>query len=297
MYELIKINSNDYYIDSPSKSGIVKISDSEVVLIDTGNNKGAAKKIKKAIDAEGWTLFAIYLTHSHADHIGGAKFLSEAYGCKVYAKGIERDFTEHTELEGAFLYGALAPSELRSKFLLADPCDTEKLTESNIHPSLTMVELPGHSFDMVGFITKDKTFYVADALSSEQTLDKYKVGYLYDVGKYIETLDMLTKADSKAFVPAHAPVCEDIAPLAEYNKSTTLEICEKITDICSEPLCFEEILKRVFDTYGLTMSFEQYALVGSAIRSYLTYLKENGKIEAKIENNTLLWKKIRGEML
>ena len=292
MYELIKINENDYYVDSPSKAGLVRISENEVILIDGGNDKNAGKKIKKAIDAEGCTLKAVYVTHSHADHIGGIKYLKEATGCKVYARGIERDFTEHTELEGAFLYGGLAPSELRHKFILADAVETEYLTENVLPHGLTMISLKGHSFDMAGFLTKDGTFYIADALSSIETLEKYKIGFIYNVDEYLKTLEWLKTAEAKVFVPAHAPVSEDIAPLAEYNVKATEDICEKIADICTSPSAFEQILKEIFDLYGLTMSFEQYALVGSAVRSYLTYLKENGKLAVKFEDNRLLYTKI-----
>ena len=69
MYELIQVSDNCFYIQSPAKIGLVKINDTEVCLIDSGNDKDAGKKVKKILDANGWTLKAIYNTHSNADHI------------------------------------------------------------------------------------------------------------------------------------------------------------------------------------------------------------------------------------
>ena len=105
MYELVNVKGNSFYIESPAKIGLYKISDTEVCLIDSGNNKDTGKKIKRILDENGWTLKAIYNTHSNADHIGGNKFLQDRTGCKIYAPGIECDFTNHTVLEPAFLYG------------------------------------------------------------------------------------------------------------------------------------------------------------------------------------------------
>lgn len=45
-----------------------------------------------------------------------------------------------------------------------------------------MLPLPGHFFDMVGFETEDGVIYLADCLSSKETLAKYQIGVLYDVG-------------------------------------------------------------------------------------------------------------------
>ena len=42
---------------------------------------------------------------------------------------------------------------------------------------------------------------------------------------------------------------------------------------------------------GLQMNFEQYALVGSTVRSYLAWLKESGRLNARFEDNMLLWER------
>lgn len=61
--------------------------------------------------------------------------------------------------------------------------------------------------------------------------------------------------------------------------------------LCGEPLCFEAVLQRLFTAYGLTMTWEQYVLVGSTVRSYLSWLCDTGRLEALFENNLLLWRK------
>lgn len=97
-----------------------------------------------------------------------------------------------------------------------------------------MLPLPGHFFDMVGFRTPDDVIYLADCLSSQETLDKYQIGFIYDIDSYIKTLERIKSLNAKIFVPAHAAAAENIAPLAQYNIDKVLEIAEKITEICRE---------------------------------------------------------------
>ena len=292
MYELIKITESSYYIESPAKIGIVKISDNDVVLIDSGNDKDAGKKVKKILDANGWNLKAIYNTHSHADHIGGNAYLQKQTGCKIYAKGIERDFTEHPVLEPSFLYGGNPPDELRHKFLMAQPSEALPLCEDALPHNLQMLSLDGHSFDMVGFKTDDGVIYLADCLSSAETLGKYKIGFLVDVEAYLNTLENVKQLSADCFVPSHAAATDSIAPLAQLNIDTVYEIGESIVRLCAVPQGFEQILERLFEQYELKMTFEQYALVGSTVKSYLTWLKRSGRITVECVENRLLYKAV-----
>ena len=120
---------------------------------------------------------------------------------------------------------------------------------------------------------------------------EYQIGFIYDVAAYIQTLETVKTLEANMFVPAHAAAAQDISELAKYNIEKVREIAAKILDICSEPLCFEAILQRLFTDYGLKMSFEQYALIGSTVRSYLAWLKDEDKLSATFENNMMLWER------
>lgn len=289
MYELIQVLNNTYYINCPAKIGLYLDGDKDVYLIDSGNDKEAGRKVRQILDKNGWTLRAILCTHSHADHIGGCKYLQAQTGCKVYAPGVERDFTRHTLLEPTLLYGGFPPKALRHKFLMAQESDADELASAELPEGFEIIPLPGHCFEMVGFRTPDDVVFIADCLSSRATLEKYRIGFLYDVQAYLDTLEKVKALSGAFFVPAHAEACEDVSELAQYNIDTANEIAGRIKAICAKPVNFEELLKRLFDEYALEMSFEQYALVGSTVKSYLAWLMDKGQLKAKCENNMLLW--------
>ena len=289
MYELIRVTDKVYYIQSPAKIGVIRTGEDQVCLIDSGNDKSAGKKAKRILEEQGWKLQAIYNTHSHADHIGGNRYLQKQTGCKVYAHGIERVLTEYPILEPSCLYGANPPKELRHKFLMAQSSEVLPMTEDCLPEGMSMILLPGHAGDMVGFRTADDIVFLADCLSSEAALEKYPITFLWDVAAYLATLEMVCGLEAKLFIPSHAEPTEDITGLAEYNIRKVNEVGDVITEICGEPAAFESILQRLFEHYGLEMTFEQHALVGSTARSYLTWLKDQGKLAAELEDNVLLW--------
>jgi len=292
MYELIQVAEQSYYIQTPSKIGLVKLSDTDVCLIDSGNDKDSGRKVRQILDAHNWRLTAIYNTHSNADHIGGNRYLQGQTGCKIYAPGIECEFTRHPLLEPSFLYGAFPPQDLRHKFLMAQESDAICLTKDVLPKGFEIISMPGHFFDMVGFRTPDDVVFLADCLFSKQILDKYQISFIYDVAAYLETLEMVKCLTAKIFVPAHAEATDNIAPLAQYNIDKVQEIADKIITFCDEPLCFEVLLQKIFTSYDLTMDFAQYVLVGSTVRSYLAWLKDTGRLNVTFEQNMLLWRKV-----
>jgi len=291
MYELIQVTDRSCYIQCPAKIGLVRLEGDRVCLIDSGSDKDAGRKVRQILDANGWRLTAIYNTHSNADHIGGNQYLQRQTGCRIFAPGVERDFTQHTVLEPSFLYGGYPFRELRHKFLMAQGSDAEELTPGCLPEGFAAIDLPGHFFDMVGYRTPDDVVYLADCLSSRETLDKYQIGFIYDVARYLETLEKVKEMRAAYFVPAHAEAAEDIAPLADYNIAKVHQVAEQILHVCAQPLCFEQILQRLFTIYDLTMTYEQYVLVGSTVRSYLSWLKDTGRADAFFEDNLLLWKR------
>lgn len=289
MYELIQVSNNTYYVNCPAKIGLFRCDDGSVYLIDSGNDKEAGRKVRQILDRNGWKLQAILCTHSHADHIGGCKYLQTQTGCKVYASGIECCFTRHTLLEPSYIYGGFPPKALRHKFLMAQESDVQDLSDAVLPDGFEIIPLPGHSFDMVGFRTPDNVVFLGDCLSSRATLEKYRIGFLCDVQAYLDTLETVKGLSADLFVPAHAEVCNDAAELAQYNIDTVTEIAERIVSLCSQPVNFEKLLKMLFDEYALQLSFEQYALVGSTVKSYLAWLMDSGRLNVKCEDNMLLW--------
>ncbi len=290
MYELEQVGPQSYYINCPAKIGIFAQSEREVYLIDSGNDKEAAKKVLKIADSRGWSIKGILNTHSNADHIGGNAFIQNKIGCPVFGSGIEADFTRHPILEPSFLYGGYPCKDLRNKFLMAKESIVTDFSSPEFPKEVEIIPLPGHFFDMVGFRTPDNTVFLADCVSSRTTLEKYGVTFIYDVAAYLETLSNIEELKADIFIPSHAAPCNDISELAEINRQKVYEIELVIKTICDTPKTTDDIISEIFRRFNLTMTIEQYVLVGSTVRSYLSWMKDRGVIDFANDNCTFLWK-------
>jgi len=296
MYELIKVAKRTYYIDCPTKIGVYIDGENDAYFIDGGSDKDAGRRARQILEREGWRLRAIINTHSHADHVGGNAYLQQQTGCKIYAMGAESAIVRHTVLEPSMLVGAFPHSQLKHKFLMAASSNCEDLTTAqNVLPrGMEIFSLPGHFFQMIGVRTPDNIAFVADCVNSAAMLEKYKIGFLYDIGAQLETLEGLLLMKAKFFIPSHAEPTEDLTALVRLNIKSIHETRELILSLLETPSCFDEIMRGVFDACGLRMNLIQHALVGSTLRSYLAWLKDMGEVDIEICDNMLLWKKGSG---
>lgn len=288
--ELIKLKGNTYYIKNPTNVGVYKIDDENVYIIDSGNDKDAGKKIIKLLETEGLKIKGIIATHSNADHIGGNRVIQDRTNAEVYAYGIEKCFTEYPILEPSFLYGGYPFKDIRGKFLRAESSQVKEL-DCNDLADLEQFTLRGHFFDMIGIKTIDDVYFIGDSVFSEETINKYHIFFIYDVREFLNTLDYLETLKG-TFVPSHAEVTSDLKPLIEINRNKVLEIINCLLEILTEPKTFESILKCIFDRYNLVMNANQYVLVGSTIKSYLSYLFDEERITYEFISNQMFWKKI-----
>ncbi|MGN1358281.1 MAG: MBL fold metallo-hydrolase [Bacilli bacterium] len=289
--ELVKVGEKTYYIKNATNIGIYKIDDNNVYLIDTGNDKESGKKILKIIDEQNWNVKGIINTHSNADHIGGNRIIQDRTNCTILAYNIEKSFTEFPILESSFLYGGYPFKDIRNKFLLAKESVVIPM-ENNLPDGLEYFTLKGHFFDMIGIKTSDNVYFLADSLFSEETIEKYHLFFIYDVREFLNTLDYLNTLKGSLYIPSHCEKTSDISSLIELNRNKVKEIMNKIYNVCEKEMTFEEILKYIFDEYNLAMNANQYILVGSTIRSYLSYLFDENKLCYEFKDNKMLWKQV-----
>ena len=292
--ELIKVGEKTYYIKNPTNIGIYKIDDNNIYLIDSGNDKEAGKKILKIINQQGWNIKGIINTHSNADHIGGNKVIQDRTGCEIYASGMEECFIKYPILESTMLYGGFPFNDLRNKFLLAKESKTKNIKELLVD-GLEYISLKGHFFDMIGIKTSDNIFFLGDSLFSEDTINKYHVFFIYDVREYLNTLSYLKTLKCKLFIPSHCEATNNIDGLIELNKKKIEEILDVIYKYCTNNRTFEEILKYIFDKYLLTININQYVLISSTIKSYLSYLYDSNKLTYEFIDNKMIWKQKIGD--
>jgi glyoxylase-like metal-dependent hydrolase (beta-lactamase superfamily II) len=301
MYELIKAAEHSWYIECPAKVGIYVSDETDengkrrAYLIDTGNDKDCGKKVLKALEKENIALQAVFITHSNADHVGGCRLITGRLGIPAYAPGIESCITENPLMETSYLYGGYPPRDLRHKFLMAQACGCEDL---NRHPEalpdgLTVIPMHGHYFDMAGYRTCDGAVYIADCVSSRENLEKYQLWVIYSVPDFLETLKSVMEMEADLFIPSHADATENIRPLALYNIDKVNETADMILSILKEPMVSDELIRRIFREYDLQFSFEQYVLVGSTVRSYLSWLRDEKRADAYIDDCRIMWKAVQ----
>ncbi len=286
--ELIKLGNNTYYIKNINNIGVFKINQNDVYLIDSGNDKDAGKKVLKLLAQNNLNVVGIISTHSHADHIGGNKVIEDRTNAKIYSYGMEIPFINYPILEPTMLYGSNPFKELQNKFLKAD---SSKATSLELPNGLEYFNLKGHSLDMIGLKTSDDVYFLADSLASSDAINKYHIFYLYDLEEYLNTLEYLKTLNGKYYVLSHSELLTDIKDLIELNKKKIEEIINVILTILETPNTLDDLLTNIFNHYNLVLNLNQYVLVGSTIKAYLTYLLKLNKITYLFQDNKMLWQK------
>ncbi len=294
MSELIQVGKNTYYIPFFTNVGVYEFAPGQVYLIDTAWKATDAERIRELMDEKGWTVRAIINTHSHVDHVGGNGYLQSHYNCPIFAHGLEVCFANNVMLEPSLFFGAYPYAELRQSFFMASGSHVLDAKHPDFPKELELRPLPGHYFDMVGVKTPDGVLFAGDCACSGRTLAKHQIGYLYNVQAFLDSLDALAAMDDiKLFIPSHAEATESMDQLRAVNREKIFETADKIVELCENGICFDELLAQLCEIYSLRMSEEQYLMVGNAVKAYLSWLKDKGRLEIVIEGKRLLWKSRR----
>jgi glyoxylase-like metal-dependent hydrolase (beta-lactamase superfamily II) len=292
--ELSLLSGSTYVARGPTNIGVY-VSGGQAVLIDSGNDDDAGRRILRTCAAAGLSVSCIANTHSNADHCGANAFVQSRTGCRIAAPRVEASFIEMPALEPAFLWGGFPLPPLRNKFLVAKGSRVTDLLEPPCQVPGTDIQalpLPGHYVGMVGYLTPDRVFFAADSAASPAILEKYKYYYVYDVAAHLSTLDALAVMDADWFVPSHAEPTREAGPLAAANKAKIFEVGERVLELCGNygagPTTPDALIVALAASYGLELNHTQYALLGSTVRSYIAWLADRGLVVTRIEANRLV---------
>ena len=290
--ELIQLGGNTWYIPGRVNVGYYEES-GKGYLIDTGLDDDYGRKLLRAIESRNVPLCAIINTHSNADHIGGNSFIQKRTKCKVWTTRFEALITESPKIEPMFLWGAFPFSDIRNKFMEAKPSKAEVISNEGtiMDTALTAVPLPGHFLDMIGILTPDNVFFIADSLFDPEVIRKYFFMVMLDITSAHNTFDQIESTNAEWFVPSHAEPVRDVKHLVEANRNAVRNLSEEILTACTQARSKEEILIELASKHGIEMDASHFLLNQSSIAAHLTWLSEKGLVEHFMDGFRLLWKR------
>lgn len=218
------VYKNTWYTDTGyGLITICQISDREVFLFDTGNDRG--DELIALLDAQGWTVRAAFCTHLHHDHIFNNRALYERYGTEIWLTGSE-------------LPTYVTRTKIDYPFRLIGNTDILHVAGHEIR----VIPTPGHTPDHVIFINPDGVGCMGDALISHEILDGFKLPYIEAVERAILSLEEIRSLDCPWFVLAHRAAVprEQFSSLIDENIQKELELYELLRCRITQPTTVDE---------------------------------------------------------
>jgi glyoxylase-like metal-dependent hydrolase (beta-lactamase superfamily II) len=278
--------------------GVVRAGDGGVILIDTGLNDTAARKVLRWVrDELQGHVTSIVTTHGHADHFGGNAFVVKRTGARVFAPAWDEVMLRYPLMQAVMLYaGADPPASMRGAFLVAEPSPVDEmyaagpLTISGV--AFTAISLAGHSPNQMGVLV-DGVFFCADIVLPERVLEKYRMPYLYSLSDHLRSLEHALDIEHTVAVPGHGPLLGHVSEGIVPNRQSIDEVSEMVIDACREPRMPEDVLAIVLERLGSDAGdAPSYYLLHPTIFAYLSHFERAGVLSHTVERGRSVWQRI-----
>lgn len=297
----LQLSEHVLYLPGAVNTALVVGADRQVVIVDTGGDKDAGRRLKRACESLRMTPVAIINTHAHADHYGGNDFLVRNFSVggqlPVYAPPFEASILEHPYLEPVYLFnGAKPPKELLCKWLMAKPSPVTHILEPG------RLELAGLELDILDTSGHAHTHYAvkvgdvliaADAVFGASVLDKYPLPFGQDIGAQLESAKRIAEVGARVVLPGHGEPTEDVQALVQANLDAFTRAADAVVGACTN-VGTEAVLKTAADALQLELrDLPRYYLNRCVVSAYLSYLRETGRVELTLQDNRVSWTRVR----
>ena len=285
--ELKKVTDDIFYIEDPTNIPII-ILNNEIFIIDAGIDKDKGKKIRKVLESNSLKPNYLILSHHHADHTGGAKYLKDYFELKTISSKAEKVFIEHPMLEPIYLSEGAAPmNEFLGKWTMAEEVSVDFTTDDFNDRDFEFLDLKGHSLGMLG-IRKDRFIFASDSFFSKEIVDKHIVPYFHNFDDFVFHLEELKNLDYDFILPSHGTLYtkEEAIDTINYNLKRVKDTEEAVKTAIKKP----KTISQIMETLNLALNeVVVFTLIESSVKSILHSLINKGSTRAFVEKGNLYY--------
>lgn len=289
--KLNHITGNSYYLNGESAVGLYVFADNSCLLVDSGPGEARAKKMMDVLCGEGLEVYAIFNTHSHADHCGGNAYIQATSKCTIIASALSAAVIENPILGPAMLFSADPLRVLKNRTLMPKPSKVEQIIQSGViqikNEEFVILDLPGHSIGQLGLVNPDGVAFLGDSLMHEEMLRTYPFLYMVDIQSQLETLAYLAQNCWPQVFLTHGGLLEDLQTCVTSNQERIQNIIAGMMDIVEKSSSREKIVADMLKRLKLSVNSGQYYLISSTISAFLSYLCQQKKLRSKVEEGVM----------
>lgn len=267
---------------------IYRVTDTDIILIDTGYAKLDRTGLTALIEDRGFHLRGIICSHAHFDHSGNVRYLQQRCGAKAAAHIIEAGISVNPDAYRAN-YVALTYGKSREFFLeecfVADTIigpEDDFLNFCGVR--FGILQLPGHSAGHIGVVTPDNVAYVGDCLIDQQQIDSAKLPTSMFIARDLQSKEFLRRTQYDAYILAHKSVVTDIAPLVDSNIAFIHRKAEELLNDLTDGMTFAQWISTFCQRENIRTKNElKFSIIERNFSNFVDWLTDEGRILVRRE--------------
>ena len=267
---------------------IYRVTDADMILIDTGYAKLDRAGLTALIEDSGFHLRGIICSHAHFDHSGNVRYLQQRCGAKAAAHIIEAGISVNPDAYRAN-YVALTYGKSREIFLeecfVADTIigpEDDFLDFCGVR--FGILQLPGHSAGHIGVVTPDNVAYVGDCLIDQQQIDSAKLPTSMFIARDLQSKEFLRRTQYDAYILAHKSVVTDIAPLVDSNIAFIHRKAEELLNDLTDGMTFAQWISTFCQRENIRTKNElKFSIIERNFSNFVDWLTDEGRILVRRE--------------
>lgn len=289
-----------YYLPGGVNCALVVGDGDRAIIVDSGQDKDYGRNLRRACETLGVTPIAIVNTHAHADHFGGNAYLLRQFpDLVVYAPPFEAGIVRAPYLEPVYLFhGARPLDELTTKWLQAEPSPVHhELLPGALEiagVAMEVIDTSGHAHRQVA-LRVDDVLLAADAFFGDAVLQKYGIPFGQDIAGQLASFEVVRTSDARVALPGHGDPTLDLERSIAANVTAVGAAAEAVERAC-QGVGSEEVAVAAGRALGVEVTdLPRYHLNLCTVSAYLSYLRDQGRVEASLEDGRLRWRSGTGD--